>query len=259
MTNEDDRRQGFRAPIELKVEYKRLNTFFADYTRNISRGGTFIGTDKPLKVGTEFVFALGIPHMAEPLRLRGKVIWTTDIEDATKAIPQNVDLLNDLAGLLFTAGRHDEAIATYERVIALQPDSDFAINNFAAITADYLRNDPAALDKALNLATRFRTSNNPLFLDTLGWLYYRKGDYAVAATYLERATNLAPDRTDLRYHLGMALARSGQSERAITELRRVVAANMQEFDGLAEAKAMLAELEKAQEQPSSASARGANG
>ena len=59
MTTEDDRRIGYRAPIELKVEYKRLNTFFADYTRNISRGGTFIGTDKPLKVGTEFVFALG--------------------------------------------------------------------------------------------------------------------------------------------------------------------------------------------------------
>ena len=28
----DDRRLGYRAPIELKVEYKRLNTFFADYT-----------------------------------------------------------------------------------------------------------------------------------------------------------------------------------------------------------------------------------
>ena len=48
MTNEDDRRLAYRAPIELKVEYKRLNTFFADYTRNISRGGTFIGTDKPV-------------------------------------------------------------------------------------------------------------------------------------------------------------------------------------------------------------------
>ena len=92
MTTEDDRRHGYRAPIELKVEYKRLNTFFADYTRNISRGGTFIGTEKPLKVGTEFVFALGIPHMAEPLRLRGKVIWTTDVENATKANPAGMGI-----------------------------------------------------------------------------------------------------------------------------------------------------------------------
>jgi len=38
----EDKRQTERVPIELKVEYKRLNTFFSDYTKNISKGGTFI-------------------------------------------------------------------------------------------------------------------------------------------------------------------------------------------------------------------------
>lgn len=79
-------------PIELKVEYKRLNTFFADYTRNISRGGTFIGTERPLPVDTEFVFALGVPNMDKPLRLRGKVIWTTSTADATKANPAGMGI-----------------------------------------------------------------------------------------------------------------------------------------------------------------------
>ncbi len=65
-----------RAPIELKVEYRRLNTFLADYTKNISRGGTFIGTERPLPIGTEFVFALVVPSLAEPLRLRGRVMWS---------------------------------------------------------------------------------------------------------------------------------------------------------------------------------------
>ena len=64
-----------RAPIELKVEYKKLNSFFADYTRNISKGGTFIRTERPLAVGTEFVFQLSIPHRAEPFMLRGSVAW----------------------------------------------------------------------------------------------------------------------------------------------------------------------------------------
>jgi type IV pilus assembly protein PilZ len=89
---ESDRRRASRAPIELKVEYKRLNTFFADYTKNISRGGTFIGTEKPLAIGTEFVFALVVPHMAEALRLRGKVIWTTSTEDATRANPAGMGI-----------------------------------------------------------------------------------------------------------------------------------------------------------------------
>jgi type IV pilus assembly protein PilZ len=79
----DDRRGGKRAPIELKVEYKRLNSFFADYTKNISRGGTFIRTDRPLDIGTDFVFKLGIPTLAEPLVLTGKVQWVIAPEQAT--------------------------------------------------------------------------------------------------------------------------------------------------------------------------------
>jgi len=64
-----------RKPIELKVEYKRLNTFFADYTRNISKGGTFIKTRNPLDVGTAFVFHLHIPTLTHPLELSGRVKW----------------------------------------------------------------------------------------------------------------------------------------------------------------------------------------
>jgi type IV pilus assembly protein PilZ len=70
-----DRREHLRAPIELKVEYKKLNTFFADYTKNICKGGTFIKTRKPLDIGTEFVFKLLIPRLEEPLALRGEVKW----------------------------------------------------------------------------------------------------------------------------------------------------------------------------------------
>jgi type IV pilus assembly protein PilZ len=79
----DDRRGAGRAPIELKVEYKRLNSFFADYTKNISRGGTFIRTERPLEIGTDFVFKLGIPTLAEPLVLAGKVQWVIQPEQAT--------------------------------------------------------------------------------------------------------------------------------------------------------------------------------
>jgi type IV pilus assembly protein PilZ len=89
---DDERRRVPRTPIELKVEYKRLNTFFADYTKNISRGGTFIGTEKPLSVGTEFVFALGVPGMPEPLRLRGKVIWVTPAHEGTRANPAGMGI-----------------------------------------------------------------------------------------------------------------------------------------------------------------------
>jgi type IV pilus assembly protein PilZ len=75
MPDGSDRRSDARAPIELKVEYKKLNTFFADYTKNICKGGTFIRTRRPLDVGTEFIFKLGIPRLKEPLSIRGQVRW----------------------------------------------------------------------------------------------------------------------------------------------------------------------------------------
>ena len=70
-----EKRQYPRAPIELKVEYRRLNTFFADYTKNISRGGTFIKTAKPLKIGTDFLFKLFIPTLDAPIEIAGVVQW----------------------------------------------------------------------------------------------------------------------------------------------------------------------------------------
>jgi type IV pilus assembly protein PilZ len=83
MTGEQDRdpaqpgnrRSDDRSAIELKVEYKRLNAFFADFTKNISKGGTFIRTNKPLDIGTEFLFKLYVPRLDEPLQIRGEVRW----------------------------------------------------------------------------------------------------------------------------------------------------------------------------------------
>lgn len=72
---ETGQRTSARMPIELRVEYRRMNAFFADYTKNISRGGTFIGTDKPLSEGTRFRFLLSVPEREEPFALEGEVVW----------------------------------------------------------------------------------------------------------------------------------------------------------------------------------------
>jgi len=82
-----DRRVDPRQPIELKVEYKRLNTFFADYTKNISRGGTFIKTSRPLPVGTEFLFRLYVPNLEGPLNIHGEVQWVVTEEEAAAVGP----------------------------------------------------------------------------------------------------------------------------------------------------------------------------
>jgi type IV pilus assembly protein PilZ len=108
----DDRRRDVRNAIELNVEYKRINTFFSDYTRNISKGGTFIRTSRPLKLGTQFVFALRIPHLDEPLRLRGLVKWVVSPEEASAEQPVGM-------GIEFQYSSDDERRATEEVVEGL--------------------------------------------------------------------------------------------------------------------------------------------
>lgn len=90
--NWSDRRTAERHSITLRVDYKRMNTFFADYAKNISKGGTFIRTSKPLDVGTEFVFVLSIPGQPDQLQLKGEVMWTVDDATATEEHPAGMGI-----------------------------------------------------------------------------------------------------------------------------------------------------------------------
>ena len=92
---DDERRHDDRAAITLKVDYKRLNTFFADYTKNISQGGTFIRTTKPLEIGTEFVFVLTVPEPNQEtvrLELTGEVKWVVPESEATPDSPAGMGI-----------------------------------------------------------------------------------------------------------------------------------------------------------------------
>lgn len=86
-----DKREDGRAPITLRVDYKRLNTFFADYTKNISKGGTFIKTTKPLDVGTEFVFVLALPDSGQ-LELTGEVKWVVHSRESSEENPAGMGI-----------------------------------------------------------------------------------------------------------------------------------------------------------------------
>jgi len=107
----EEKRRFIRAPIELKVEYKKLNTFFADYTRNISKGGTFIKTDRPLPVGTEFLFRLVIPRIPQPVEIRGQVVWINQ-----PGAPFNPEVPDPGMGIRFVY-RDDREREEFERMV----------------------------------------------------------------------------------------------------------------------------------------------
>ena len=106
-----DQREHARAPIELKVDYKKLNSFFADYTKNISKGGTFIKTKKSLPVGTRFLFRLTVPGRDAPFELNGEVVHANPVDDEPGM------------GIRFVWGEEAERTTFEETVERLMSDS----------------------------------------------------------------------------------------------------------------------------------------
>jgi type IV pilus assembly protein PilZ len=120
-TDEDDRRDDPRMPIELRVEYKKLNTFFADYTKNICKGGTFIRTQKPLDVGTIFLFQLAVPTLDKPIEIRGEVKWVK--RDGEPSPPGVAEDHEAGMGIRFIYDKPDERRAVETTVERMMVDS----------------------------------------------------------------------------------------------------------------------------------------
>ena len=78
----EDLRSSSRAPLRLRVDYERMNLFFADYTKNLSKGGTFIKTPRPFALGTRCHFSFTLPALSDPLLLEGEVTRTVAPEVA---------------------------------------------------------------------------------------------------------------------------------------------------------------------------------
>ena len=77
------------------------------------------------------------------------------------------------------------------------------------------------LDEAEDLITRALKiqPNDGFYIDSLGWVYYQKGEYPRAVEQLERAVEITVDDPTIIEHLADAYEKAGKSDRAITRYR----------------------------------------
>lgn len=67
-------RKSARLHHELLVGYRTVTGFITDWAVNISKGGIFINTPKPLPVGNTVSLNIALPDNAFPFVLTGKVV-----------------------------------------------------------------------------------------------------------------------------------------------------------------------------------------
>jgi len=127
-----------------------------------------------------------------------------------------------LASIYEAEGSSKHAIDVYRELYQRYPDNLLIINNLASMLSDY-GDGTADLDLTKTLVGKLEAYNQPIFLDTIGWVYYRLGDYQKAIQYLTKAVEKSPKINVFNYHLGMAYKMSVDKVNAKTYLEKSIA------------------------------------
>jgi len=86
-TCEFSSRKEARAQKSLSLSFKERQSFIKAYTGNISKGGLFIRTERPLREGEQFLLKLQLPDLPDPIKVNCEVSWAREESDIEKRPP----------------------------------------------------------------------------------------------------------------------------------------------------------------------------
>ena len=141
--------------------------------------------------------------------LRRHERWDEAIVAYTQAIKRVGPLTRRHWRLLYSRGivlerakRWPEAEKDFLRALEFEPDQPYVLNYLGYSWVDQGVNLKRALDM-IHTAVR-RRPNDGYIIDSLGWVYYRLGNYKKAVLELERAVQIRPEDPIINDHLGDA-------------------------------------------------------
>jgi len=126
----------------------------------------------------------------------------------------------------------------YEQLLAISANYLPALNNLAVIYSEHLGDAKKAFDfarKAREVAPNAATA------DTLGWIFFKRGEYGTALPLLQESAARLAAVPDIQFHLGIGQYMLGQEDSARVALQKAVETNT-DFPDSEEARARLALL-----------------
>jgi tetratricopeptide (TPR) repeat protein len=211
-------------------------------------GGLFMAKNDKASAVKAFQEAIGKnPNLLPPYYALAGVYLTENKAD--KAVEQFTQLLavnpKQAGAHMMTAviydmqGKPDFSEKHYRACLEIDPNFAPAANNLAYLLAESGRD----LNEALTYAQRAKKlmPEEPSVMDTLGWVYYKKGLYDSAVGEFKSSLAKAAENPTVIYHLGLAYHKRGEFDKARAELKRALELNGS-FGGAEHARSLLAEL-----------------
>jgi len=130
-----------------------------------------------------------------------------------KLNPNDINTLSSLALTLDGMKKYEQSDSLYEQALKLDPNSDIILNNYSYSLSER----GLQLDRALEMATRAvkADSTSPSYLDTIGWVHFKLGNYGEAERYVRKAIDRGEASAVVHEHLGDVYFKLGEREKAV--------------------------------------------
>ena len=144
------------------------------------------------------------------LRLFSEAV--NSLKKSAELEPDNPQTALALAGAYDELSMHDLSEPLYSKLLEHNPDNAVFLNNYAY----HLSVRGIRLNEALEYVQKALEADpeNPPYLDTLGWIYYQKGEYEQAKIYIEKALQSRADAPEVLEHMGDVLQKLGDQQSA---------------------------------------------
>jgi tetratricopeptide (TPR) repeat protein len=136
---------------------------------------------------------------------------------ALEKYPDDERLLFNLGLVLHDRGKEQEAIATMERIIQANPQSSDALNYVAYALAE-TGGDLERAERLARQALEIRSADG-YYLDTLGFVQWKRGKITEAEETLARAVGAAGDDSVIVEHYVEILLQQGKARQAVGVLK----------------------------------------
>lgn len=134
--------------------------------------------------------------------------------------PRNTDLHYVLGTLREKTNRFEESVESMKKVLEIDPQNADALNFIGYSYADrgiHLDQAEQMIVQALKIKP-----DNGYILDSLGWVHFKKNQYASALKHLKRALELLPNDSNILEHLGDVYLKMDKNIEALDYYRRAV-------------------------------------